>query len=81
MPTMDGKNATDCDVVACDQPAAAPFVHVAEGHVLGFRICALHLGLMERGVRPAVVSDPSQGPAQRPALWMASAPDRNGSNA
>ncbi len=81
MPAMDGKEVTACDVVDCDQPTAAPFVHIAERQVLGFRICALHAGLMERGVKPAVVSDPSRGPSQRPALWMASAPDRNGSNA
>ncbi len=78
---MDGTDATACDVVDCRRPAAAPFVHVTEGQVLGFRICALHAGLMERGVRPAVVSDPSQGSGEWPALFMASAPDRNGSKA
>lgn len=57
-----------CEVVGCDEPATASYLHARDARLLEFSICTDHYSRMQHGEQPTVVGEggdlaPLDGPA------------------
>lgn len=48
-----------CEVLGCDEPATATYLHAVDKRLVEFSICGGHSARVERGERPVVAAERS----------------------